>query len=60
MIGLLWNSTGDAMLSSLMVEALSVAVRVAIEVRSETTSIGNRLSQQARTLKSYLKSLITN
>jgi hypothetical protein len=55
MIGLLWNSTGDAMLSSLMVEALSVSVRVAIEVRSETTSIGYRLSQQAGTLKSYLK-----
>ena len=46
----LWNSCDDAVLSSLVVEALRVPVGVAVEVRSEAASVSDGLTQQAGTL----------
>ena len=61
---LLWNSCRDAVLGSLVVEALRVAVGVAVKVRGEASTIGDGLPQQTRTLwngaEAHLHEFIVN
>ena len=54
---LLRKSCDDAVLSSLVVEALRVAVRVAVEVRGIAAAIGDGLSQQTGALGTEKKEL---